>query len=64
MVQSAAKKRGSPGADVEKNPLAAVELGDEDARKLQEVQKDIARVELVLGELSSLPCPIHPSKLY
>jgi template-activating factor I len=48
MVQSAAKKRASPGADVEKNPLAAVELSDEDARKLQEVQKDIARVELVL----------------
>lgn len=51
MVQSAAKKRASPGADVGKNPLAAVELSDEDAKKLQEVQKDIARVELVLGKL-------------
>lgn len=60
MVQSAAKKRASPGADVEKNPLAAVELGDEDARKLQEVQKDIARVELVLGELRYLSIFILP----
>ncbi|KAG6910562.1 hypothetical protein DXG01_009512 [Tephrocybe rancida] len=41
-------KRASPGADDEKNPLTEVELSDEDARKLQSVQRDIARVELVL----------------
>lgn len=42
-------KRASPGADEEKNPLQNVELSDEDARKLQTIQRDLARVELVLG---------------
>ena len=42
-------KRGSPGAEDEKNPLESVELSEEDAVKLQEVQREIARVELVLG---------------
>lgn len=42
------KKRASPGADVEKNPLANVELNNEDAQKLQDIQKDIQRVELVI----------------
>ncbi|KAG0709089.1 hypothetical protein DFH29DRAFT_890462 [Suillus ampliporus] len=42
------KKRASPGTDVEKNPLANVELNDEDAQKLQDIQKDIQRVELVI----------------
>ena len=42
-------KRGSPGAEDEKNPLQSVELSEEDAEKLQEVQREIARVELVLG---------------
>ncbi|EJF66430.1 hypothetical protein BD309DRAFT_914121 [Dichomitus squalens] len=41
-------KRASPGAEVEKNPLGDVELSDEDAVKLQGIQKDIARIELVL----------------
>jgi len=41
-------KRSSPGADEEKNPLGDVELSDEDAEKLQMVQKDIARAELLL----------------
>ena len=41
-------KRGSPGAEDEKNPLQDVELSDEDAKKLQGVQREIARVELVL----------------
>jgi len=41
-------KRASPGADGEKNPLQNVELSDEDAAKLQSVQRNIARVELVL----------------
>jgi hypothetical protein len=42
-------KRSSPGSTEEKNPLANVELSDEDAQKLTAVQKDIARVELALG---------------
>lgn len=42
-------KRASPGADDEKNPLQNVELSDEDAQKLQTIQREIARVELVLG---------------
>lgn len=42
-------KRASPGADDEKNPLQSVELSDEDAKKLQAIQRDIARAELVLG---------------
>lgn len=42
-------KRASPGAEEEKNPLGDVELSDEDAGKLQVLQKDTARVELALG---------------
>ncbi|KAF8845289.1 hypothetical protein BDN67DRAFT_961589 [Paxillus ammoniavirescens] len=42
------KKRASPGTDTEKNPLEGVELGDEDAQKLQDVQKQIERTELLL----------------
>jgi hypothetical protein len=45
------KKRASPGTDTEKNPLEGVELGDEDAQKLQDVQKQIERTELLLGTL-------------
>jgi len=41
-------KRASPGAHIEKDSLQNAELSDADAQKLQEVQKDIARVELVL----------------
>jgi template-activating factor I len=44
------KKRASPGADIEKSPLQDVELSDEDAHKLQSIQRDIARTELVLGQ--------------
>lgn len=43
-------KRASPGADGEKNPLANVELKDEDAQNLQDIQKEIQRVELIVGE--------------
>jgi template-activating factor I len=49
MLSKAGKKRASPGADVEKNPLQGVELSDEDAQKLHTIQKDIARAELILG---------------
>ncbi|KAK7694318.1 hypothetical protein QCA50_001500 [Cerrena zonata] len=41
-------KRSSPGAEEEKNPFGSVELTDEDAKKLQIVQKDIARTDLYL----------------
>lgn len=44
-------KRGSPGAEDEKNPLANVELSDGDAKKLTEIQRDLARAEIVLGML-------------
>jgi len=47
------KKRASPGADEEKNPLEGVELGDEDAKKLQAVQKQIERVDLLIGRYFS-----------
>ncbi|KZT23794.1 hypothetical protein NEOLEDRAFT_1135924 [Neolentinus lepideus HHB14362 ss-1] len=41
-------KRASPGTDVEKHPLADVELGDEEAAKLQAITKETSRVELLL----------------
>ncbi|KAH9835830.1 uncharacterized protein C8Q71DRAFT_908227 [Rhodofomes roseus] len=41
-------KRASPGASTEKNPLGDVELTDEDAAKLNDIQKEIARTELLL----------------
>ena len=44
-------KRASPGAEEEKNPLSNVELSDEDAKKLTQIQRDLARAELILGEL-------------
>lgn len=43
-------KRASPGADTEKNPLSNVELSDEDAAKLANLQNELARAELVLGK--------------
>ncbi|KAI0322322.1 hypothetical protein OF83DRAFT_1049593 [Amylostereum chailletii] len=44
------KKRASPGADNEKNgdPLVGVDIGEEEFKKLQAVQQEIQRVELVL----------------
>lgn len=42
-------KRASPGAEDEKSPLQNAELSDEDANRLQEIQRDLARAELVLG---------------
>ncbi|KAF8736741.1 hypothetical protein AX14_014064 [Amanita brunnescens Koide BX004] len=41
-------KRASPGAEEEKSPFQSVELSDENAKKLEEVQREIARAELVL----------------
>ncbi|THH17400.1 hypothetical protein EW146_g3391 [Bondarzewia mesenterica] len=48
MTAKTSKKRASPGADIEKSPLDAVELGEEDAMKLNDIQKDIQRAELIL----------------
>ncbi|KAF7310607.1 hypothetical protein HMN09_00603500 [Mycena chlorophos] len=45
-------KRASPGADEEKNPLANVELSDEDAKSLQQAQRDLGRVELAMDRLT------------
>lgn len=51
-------KRASPGADVEK-PIMNAELSDEDALKLQAIQKDTARVELLLGPSSVGHLKLH-----
>ena len=65
-MSSKGVKRASPGADVEKNPLGDVDLSDEDASKLQVIQKDIARVELALGAYSNSnhhsPSPPGPGR--
>ena len=45
------KKRASPGIDTEKDPLESAELSDEHAQKLQDVQKQFERAELILGAL-------------
>jgi template-activating factor I len=47
-------KRGSPGADEKKNPLEPVPLSEEDATKLQTVQKNIARIELKIQRIAEL----------
>ena len=49
-------KRASPGAEERKNPLGDVELSDEAAKKLGEVQKSIARAELILGAFLAPYC--------
>ncbi len=56
------KKRGSPGADEEKNPFD-VEIGPEIMDKLNAVKADISRVELALGEQTAqaaLSCTHFP----
>ncbi len=51
-------KRASPGATEEKeNPLQGIELSDEDAQKLNDIQKATQRIEIWVGE-SGL-CVIH-----
>ena len=42
-------KRASPGAEDEKSPLQTAEL-NENAKKLEEIQRLLARAELVLGK--------------
>lgn len=66
-MSSKGVKRASPGAEAEKNPLGDVELTDEDAVKLQAIQKDVARVELALGTCPinvRVPAPRPPSPLF
>ena len=48
---SNSKKRSSPGADTTKtaDPFAEVEIGDAEESILNEYQKKIQRVELILG---------------
>lgn len=45
----AAKKRSEPGSDKEKDPRGDVTLAPADVEKLQELGKDFARAELLLG---------------
>jgi template-activating factor I len=52
MAPKTGVKRASPGADEAKNPLANVELGDEDAQKLAKVQRDLGRLELAMDRLN------------
>ena len=54
-MSSKGVKRASPGAETEKNPFGDVELTDEDAVKLQGIQKDSARVELAVGAFKPAP---------
>lgn len=42
-------KRGSPGAEEEKNIFEGVEIGDEEAKKLEAIQRETARIELAIG---------------
>jgi hypothetical protein len=46
-------KRGSPGAVDEKHPITSSVVGEEESKKLEEIQRDLARVELILGKRSS-----------
>lgn len=50
-------KRASPGADEEKNPLGVVELSDEDAKRLGDIQNLMQRAEILLGEWPALARP-------
>jgi len=42
-------KRGSAGDEDEKNIFEGVEIGDEEAKKLETFQREIARIEVSLG---------------
>ena len=43
-------KRASPGDEDEKSALQIAELNNENAKKLEEIQRELARAELVLGK--------------
>lgn len=42
-------KRGSPGAEEEKDMFEGVEIGDEEAKTLEAIQRETARIELAIG---------------
>ncbi len=42
-------KRGSAGDEDEKKIFEGVEIGDEEAKKLETFQREIARIEVSLG---------------
>jgi template-activating factor I len=52
-------KRGSPGDEGEKNIFEGVEIGDEEAKKLETIQRETARIELAIG--LRFPAPLHVS---
>ena len=43
------KKRASPGADTEKNPLGDPELSDDLNEKLEKISEESSRVDIALG---------------
>lgn len=43
------KKRASPGADTEKNPLGDPELSDALNAKLEKISEESSRVDIALG---------------
>ena len=43
------RKRASPGADTEKNPLGEVELSDAQSEKLEKISDESSRVDIALG---------------
>ena len=53
---STSKKRSSPGADTAKNgdPFADVKIGPVEETLLNEYQKKIQHVELILGEYGAV----------
>ncbi|KAG7099545.1 hypothetical protein E1B28_001379 [Marasmius oreades] len=56
-------KRASPGADEEKNLFGSVELSDEDAKRLDVVQKELQRAELVVErEVQTKLVPVYEKR--
>ena len=49
------KKRASPGADTEKNPLGDPELTDALSEKLEKISEESSRVDIALGTRGPLP---------
>lgn len=43
-------KRSSPGATESKDPFGEIELGEEEAKKLDAINKKSARIDLMLRE--------------
>lgn len=49
------KKRASPGADTEKNPLGDFELNEVQSEKLEKISEESSRVDIALGTRRHLP---------